>query len=110
VEAIDQRIVAAGVEVQRAHDGGYAQQLGPHRETGHGGGEPQEGAQAGERRAQQPDYVPPVYPQRHRSARCCFDERCRYLGNRRNNVESPVIDDASILSLATGMTSDAILI
>jgi hypothetical protein len=32
VEVIDEGIVVAGVEVQRAHDAGYAEQFGPHRE------------------------------------------------------------------------------
>ena len=63
VEVIDERIVEAGIEVQRAHDGGDAEQLRPHREACHGGGEPQEGLQAGERRAQQPDRIPPEHPQ-----------------------------------------------
>ena len=43
VEVIDEGIVVAGVEVQRAHEGGDAQQLGPHREASNGGGEPEEG-------------------------------------------------------------------
>ena len=63
VEAIEEGIVAARIEVQRAHDAGDAQQFRPHREACHGGGEPQEGSQAGERRAQPPDRVPPVHPQ-----------------------------------------------
>src|SRR5215472_18514654 len=63
VEIIAERIVATRIEVQRAHDGGDTELLGAHREAGHGGGEPQEGLQAGERRAQRPDGIPPEYPQ-----------------------------------------------
>ena len=45
VEAIAKRIVAARIEVQRAHDGGHAQHVGSHGEARHSGGEPQEGLQ-----------------------------------------------------------------
>jgi hypothetical protein len=72
VKVIDERIVAARIEVQRTHDGGDAEQLRPHREACHGGGEPQEGSQAGERRAQHPDRVPPEHPQRHRADSLLF--------------------------------------
>ena len=72
VEVIDERIVAARIEVQRTHDGGDAEQLRSHREACHGGGEPQEGSQAGERRAQHPDRVPPEHPQRHRANSLLF--------------------------------------
>ena len=72
VEVIDEGIVVAGVEVQRADEGGDAEQFGPHGETCHGGGEPEEGLQAGERRAQLPDRVPPVHPQRHRGDSLLF--------------------------------------
>src|SRR5271169_4550066 len=37
-------------------------------------------------------------------------ERCRYPGKRCNNVESTVIDDDSIVSLATAASSGAFLI
>jgi hypothetical protein len=66
VEGIDECIVAARIEGERPHDGGDAEQLRPHREACHGGGEPQEGSQAGERRTQQPDRIPPERPERHR--------------------------------------------
>src|SRR5271165_4200220 len=69
---IDERIVAARIEVQRTHDGGDAEQLRSHREACHGGGEPQEGSQVGERRAQHPDRVPPEHPQRHRADSLLF--------------------------------------
>ena len=42
VEIVAERIVAARIEVQRAHDGGDTELLGAHREAGHGGGEPQD--------------------------------------------------------------------
>ena len=63
VKVIDQLVVEAGVELQRAHETGYAEQFGAHGEACDGGGEPKEGAQAGERRAQPPDRVPPGHPQ-----------------------------------------------
>ena len=72
VEGVAQRIVAPSVEVQRAHDGGHTQHVGARREACHGGGEPEEGLQPGECRAQTPDRVPPVHPQRHRGTRSLF--------------------------------------
>src|SRR4051812_3376825 len=72
VEAIEEGIVAPSVELQRAHNAGYAQQFRPHREACHGGGEPQEGLQAGESRGQPPDRVPPGHPQGHRGGSFFF--------------------------------------
>ena len=63
VEVIDQLVVEASLELQRAHEAGHAEQFGAHGEACHGGGEPEEGAQAGERRAEPPDRIPPGYPQ-----------------------------------------------
>src|SRR5215469_3332140 len=39
--------------------------------------------------------------------RCCFDERCRYPGTHRNNVESLVIGDESMVSLAPAVLSSS---
>ena len=63
VKVIDQLVVAACVELERAHEAGDAEQFGAHGEACDGGGEPEEGAQTGERRAQQPDRVPPGDPE-----------------------------------------------
>jgi hypothetical protein len=63
VEVIHQLIVEARLEVQRAHEAGDAEQFGAHGEACDGGGEPEKGAQAGERRTQQPDRIPPGEPQ-----------------------------------------------
>ena len=60
---IDECVVVAGIEVERAHDRGYAQHVAADGEACDGGGEPKEGLQAGERRAQAPDRFPPVRPQ-----------------------------------------------
>jgi hypothetical protein len=56
--------VEPGPQVQGAHDAGDAEQFHPHRQTGHGGDEPHEGAQARECRAQKRDCIPPDAPQR----------------------------------------------
>jgi len=63
VKVIDQLVVAACVELERAHEAGDAEQFGAHGEAGDGGGEPEEAAQTGERRAQPPDRVPPGNPE-----------------------------------------------
>jgi hypothetical protein len=46
VKVIDELVVEASLDLQRPHEAGYAQQFRPHSEACHGGGEPQEGAQA----------------------------------------------------------------
>jgi hypothetical protein len=63
VKVIDQLVVEAGVELQRAHQAGHAEQFGAHGEACDGGGEPKEGAQTGKRWAQQPNRVPPGHPE-----------------------------------------------
>jgi len=63
VEVIHQLIVEARLEVQRAHEAGDTEQFGAHGEACDGGGEPEEGAQTGERRTQQPDRIPPGDPE-----------------------------------------------
>ena len=63
VKVIDQLVVEAGVELQRSHQAGHAEQFGAHGEACDGGCEPEEGAQAGERRTQPPDRVPPGHPE-----------------------------------------------
>src|ERR1700683_681916 len=52
VKVIDELIVEAGLELQRAHQAGHAEQFGTHGEACDGGGEPEEAAQTGERRGQ----------------------------------------------------------
>ena len=47
VEVIDEGIVATSIEVQCAHYAGHAQHVRTHGEARHGGGEPEEGLQAG---------------------------------------------------------------
>jgi hypothetical protein len=64
VKVIEQLGVESGPQIQGTHDAGDAQQFEAHRQTGHGGGEPHEGAQARECRAQKKNCIPPDAPQR----------------------------------------------
>ena len=98
------------VEVERAHDGGDTELLDAHREAGHGGGEPQEGLQAGERRAQRLDCIPPEYPQCHWVGSLGCNDQCRYPWTHDARVESRVIGIDSGVSAATAASCCAILI
>ena len=72
VKVIDQLVVEARIELQRAHQAGHAEQFGAHGEAGDGGGEPEEGRSrenAGRRRqiAFHQGIHSDIGP-----ARCCF--------------------------------------
>ena len=64
VKEFEQLGVEARPQIQGSHDAGDAEQIHPHRQAGHGGDEPQEGAQTRECRAQKKDCIPPDPPQR----------------------------------------------
>ena len=55
-------IVEVGLERERAHDAGHAEQLRAHGEAGDGGGEPQQRLMARKRRSQPDNRIPPVPP------------------------------------------------
>jgi hypothetical protein len=59
VKVFEQLGVEAGPQIQGSHDAGHAQQFHPHRQAGDDGGEPHEGVQTRECRAQQQYCVPP---------------------------------------------------
>ena len=83
--------------------------LDAHREAGHGGGEPQEGLQAGERRAQQLYCIPPEYPQCHWVGSLGCNDQCRYPWTHDARVKSRVIGVDSGVSAATAASCCAIL-
>src|SRR3954462_11845564 len=111
VEAIEEGIVAPSVELQRAHNAGYAQQFRLHRDACHGGGRTT-GRFAGGRTPGTAARSRSTSASTMTSGRLVVvsDQRSSYPEHHCNDVESLVIPPESIVSLATAVTSGAILI